>query len=326
MNATKWSTLTDFVQYLGKIGKCVVEETERGWYVTYIERDPTILAQQENYKRRVEAEKKEEKKFAKRMEQQRVEAAILMDKAGIGLKVEASALKREISDAPIAMSLGGGNDKKKKSQTKVKKSVFGDDDESDGDENIQKEAVSQKESLSRAVRKEVEESIRISDAKASKKRKRSEDLTPNELQKEENIKEKEQHNDQGSKDQYGKEKWIRKDILVRIISKKVAKGKYYKRKGVINRVYDKFTAEVEILDSAPGKRDGGKILEIDQDRLETVVPKEGKKVMLLSGKNRGFLAELLSADKEKYRATLKMLDDGKVLKKVDFEDFSKYNP
>ena len=34
---TKWTTLTDFVQYLGKSGKCVVDETERGWYVTYIE-------------------------------------------------------------------------------------------------------------------------------------------------------------------------------------------------------------------------------------------------------------------------------------------------
>ena len=37
MNSTKWTTLTDFVQYLGKSGKCVVEETERGWYITYIE-------------------------------------------------------------------------------------------------------------------------------------------------------------------------------------------------------------------------------------------------------------------------------------------------
>jgi DNA/RNA-binding protein KIN17 len=37
MNSTKWTTLTDFVQYLGKSGKCVVDETERGWYVTYIE-------------------------------------------------------------------------------------------------------------------------------------------------------------------------------------------------------------------------------------------------------------------------------------------------
>ena len=31
MNSTKWQTLTDFVQYLGKTGKCVVAETDRGF-------------------------------------------------------------------------------------------------------------------------------------------------------------------------------------------------------------------------------------------------------------------------------------------------------
>ena len=38
MNATQWETLTDFVKYLGKEGVCTVDETEKGWYVTYIER------------------------------------------------------------------------------------------------------------------------------------------------------------------------------------------------------------------------------------------------------------------------------------------------
>lgn len=28
MNATKWVTLTGFIQYLGKSGKCTVDETE----------------------------------------------------------------------------------------------------------------------------------------------------------------------------------------------------------------------------------------------------------------------------------------------------------
>jgi Domain of Kin17 curved DNA-binding protein. len=107
MNATKWTTLSDFVQYLGKTGKCVVEETERGWYVTYIERDPTILAQQENYQRRVDAERRQEERLAKQMELQRIEAAKLMDRAGIGLKVEASKLLGEND--------GGGGDAAEKS-------------------------------------------------------------------------------------------------------------------------------------------------------------------------------------------------------------------
>ena len=56
MNATKWATLTHFVQYLGKKGVCVVEETERGWYVTYIERDPALLERKEKLKLKLEAD------------------------------------------------------------------------------------------------------------------------------------------------------------------------------------------------------------------------------------------------------------------------------
>lgn len=35
MNSTEWATLTDFVKYLGRTGKCKVEETEKGWFMTY---------------------------------------------------------------------------------------------------------------------------------------------------------------------------------------------------------------------------------------------------------------------------------------------------
>lgn len=38
MNATEWETLTEFVKWLGREGKCVVDETEKGWFVTYIDR------------------------------------------------------------------------------------------------------------------------------------------------------------------------------------------------------------------------------------------------------------------------------------------------
>ena len=31
MNSTEWTTLTEFIKYLGKAGHCVVDETEKGW-------------------------------------------------------------------------------------------------------------------------------------------------------------------------------------------------------------------------------------------------------------------------------------------------------
>ena len=47
MNATQWETLTDFVKWLGREGHCNVDETEKGWFVTYIDRDPETIMRQE---------------------------------------------------------------------------------------------------------------------------------------------------------------------------------------------------------------------------------------------------------------------------------------
>lgn len=340
MNATKWATLTDFVQYLGKMGKCVVEETERGWYVTFIERDPEILAQQENYKRRVEAEKREEKKLAKRMEVQRIEAAKMMDRAGVGVTVEASNLDRTGDDAPIALKLGGGNGSNdsngkakgaEKAKKKKKASVFGDDGDDDEENEMEEERLlaemSKPIQRAEAIMKELE---------TNRKRKRNhtdEQQTDIHVGSNENKnntntnmdkrkKEKKSVDGNGLED-IRKKHWIRKDILARIVSKKIKKGKYYKRKCIVNKVYDKYIAKVELLDSGPGADDGGDIFEIDQDDLETVVPKVGKHVLILNGRGRGMVAELISVDEKKCRGALQLLDSDVILKKVDYNDFSK---
>lgn len=325
MNATKWTTLSDFIQYLGKGGKCVVEETERGWYVTYIERDPTILAQQENYQRRVDAEKREEEKLAKRMELQRIEAAKLMDRAGIGLHVEASNLERSELDKPIALKMAPAPVKK---TMKMKSNIFGDDDSGDedesGDNKPKKELTPSLPALPSDIKKA---SNGASAMTVTESRKRKVFLPEDSASKQDNESnrkdDKRQKMQSNELEDVRKKNWIRRDILVRIISKKVAKGKYYKRKAIINQVHDKYTAEVEIFDSGPDKSDGGDIVEIDQECLETVVPKEGKRVRILNGRGRGMLAVLLSVDQDQCRGKLELLDNGTTLKKVDFDDFSK---
>lgn len=47
MNSTKWVTLTGFVQYLGKQGICHVDETEKGWFISWIDTSPKALAKQD---------------------------------------------------------------------------------------------------------------------------------------------------------------------------------------------------------------------------------------------------------------------------------------
>ena len=51
--AVAQQTLTDFVIYLGRTGKCRVDQTPKGWFICYIDRDPAVIA------RRAEIEKKE---------------------------------------------------------------------------------------------------------------------------------------------------------------------------------------------------------------------------------------------------------------------------
>jgi DNA/RNA-binding protein KIN17 len=38
MNSTKFDTLTNFVKYLGKKGAIVADETEKGWFISWINR------------------------------------------------------------------------------------------------------------------------------------------------------------------------------------------------------------------------------------------------------------------------------------------------
>lgn len=73
MNATRWVALAGYVRWLGSKGKreiefenlrikwfcqhwiglCEIEETEKGWYITLIDKDP------DSVRREMESEKKE---------------------------------------------------------------------------------------------------------------------------------------------------------------------------------------------------------------------------------------------------------------------------
>lgn len=308
MNATHWATLTEFVQYLGKTGKCVVEETERGWFVSYIERDAAILARKEALQRREEAEKVLEEELAQRTEIQRIEAAKALDRAGGTVHTEATKLERGDEDRPIKVAIGAVA--KKAPSSKVA-SVFEDDEVEDEDEEEQAPKASK-----------IEELAPVSIAKTDSKNSGVKRKDPVSQEKNTSVASKRCKGDGESTDR--KDYWLYRDIIVRIISKRFADGKYFKRKAVVDKIIDKYTAEVEVLDSGPETRDGGDILRLDQDDLETVVPKEvGKKVRILNGRYRGEKARVEVLDKKRCQATLRLSNDGRVIEGVSYDDFSK---
>ncbi|KAI9592316.1 domain of Kin17 curved DNA-binding protein-domain-containing protein [Syncephalis fuscata] len=53
MNSTRWNSLTEFVAQLGREGIAVVDETDKGWFIQWIDNSPRAMA------RRDAAEKKE---------------------------------------------------------------------------------------------------------------------------------------------------------------------------------------------------------------------------------------------------------------------------
>ena len=312
MNATHWTTLTDFVQYLGKLGKCVVEETERGWYVQYIERDANILARQEALQRRVIAEKAAEEAQSLRMEIQRVEAAKALDRAGGTVHNEATNLERAEDAETIKVALTHSINKKTSVSKGKRASVFGDDD----DEEEEEEELPKPKFELPLPSVGRDKDRRRDDVRKDRKKESRDEIKSHKRPKEESEK-------SSSKRQKHDDSWLHRNILVRVVSKKLADGKYFKRKAIVDRVIDKYTAEVEVLDSDPDTRDGGDILRLDQDDLETVIPKEGKRVRILNGPERGQKATVLALDKKRCKGTLKLEQDNTILEGVRYEDFSK---
>ena len=75
MNATRWCTLSGFVRYLGSSGKAKIEESEKGWWITWIDRDPETVARQEALAKRDKMSKDDDERMAdfvaKQVERQR---------------------------------------------------------------------------------------------------------------------------------------------------------------------------------------------------------------------------------------------------------------
>lgn len=63
MNATRWHSLTGLCMWLGKKGICRVDETEKGWFIEYIDRDPEAESRKAGEKRLVKTEDEINRQF-----------------------------------------------------------------------------------------------------------------------------------------------------------------------------------------------------------------------------------------------------------------------
>lgn len=294
MNATKWLTLSDYVQYLGKQGICHVEQTEKGWFITYIDRDPETLRRQEEIqkKQKLDLDDRERQKIFLDKQIERAkgsddhkqhEATELMKKDDEIVKINFMKSKPKMNEE----SLSSSNSFKVPSVPVVKA------------EQVSKG--------SKDVAESSEYNTSPSSSKLTDKRKLSalDDI----LTMEEKNREK----------QNRKDYWLHKDIVVKITTNKIGK-KYYKQKAVVTEVLDKYTGVVKLIEN-------GAIIKLDQAHLETVLPALGKQVIVLNGAYRGEMATIENINVDKFCATIKITSGhfkGKTIKDIQYEDISKY--
>ena len=119
-----------------------------------------------------------------------------------------------------------------------------------------------------------------------------------------------------NKDELIKDYWLKRNIVVKVVTKSLG-DKYYKQKGYVSEVIDKYAGIIVML----GSNVNGKV-KLDQDHLETVIPAEGKSVLVVNGKYRGEEGTLVSLDIDKFCAKVKLKEDGKITT-LPYEHFSK---
>lgn len=149
MNSTKWTTLTQFVMYLQETGKVEAEETEEGWFITYIDDDPETkarhLAKEKAEKMMADDEVTQEKKLKKQMLLAQMLASEGEDEENENNEEKEEEQSNEPAPEKVVMSL-------KSKKPKLKLSVFGDEDEEKKKKKKRKERKEGEKSTSKKLK------------------------------------------------------------------------------------------------------------------------------------------------------------------------------
>lgn len=284
MNSTQWATLTEFVKYLGRTGKCKVEETPKGWFITYIDRDSETLFKEKMKNKRIRADLVDEEKQEREIKKQIERAEQLMPN-GVDTEAEQQPkvlLRSESDDNKIKLKIG--------STSKI--------------------VVKEKGESSKLVFEEVE-----TDNKQEKLMKNDNGKFGGRSALDELMREQEKAKERINRKDY----WLCEGIVVKVMCKPLAEKGYYKQKGVVRKVVDKYVGEIEMIESKH-------VLRVDQEELETVIPQIGGLVRIVNGAYRGSNARLMAVDTNKFCAKVQIekgVYDGRVLPAVEYEDICK---
>jgi len=295
MNSTRWSTLGDFVKYLGKESKCVVEECDEGWKIQWIDRDPRLVEKQAAFDNKQQEELDDADRQRVSLERQvaAMRAARAAMGGGAGGEEEATAealeLRRDDSAPLVAVAVMAGSARRKVLVGLGVLAAAGDGGGGGGSSSSTARAPVS--ALERVMREDEERKAR--ELAAADARLRA------------------QH-----------KAWLHVGCVVKVVNKAVAGGALYKSKATVDAVIaDGFGAQCTV-------DVGGTLVKavLDQDDLETTVPKAGRRGVLVRGAGRGACCTVLEVRKADFQCDVRVEDGllkGTVLARREYEDVCK---
>ena len=336
MNATIWTSLTELCKHLGREGKAIVDETEKGWFIQYIDRDPRLLAKQAAADNRKVVELDEEERTRRVIDAQIAAATISVasfnSNGGDDDDASNAELVRLEGASKIEVSFAT---KKRPFKTTASSSSVGIFNDTTSSSNTVSDSSAPSSSSSSSSRERDEPPAKRSSSSSSSTAQQQPMSAIEQLVREEQCRKLQLASQQSQRhppEQHDrnvampldirKDHWLATGIVVKCMSKTLASGKYYKTKGTVISVHDRYLAEVKIDDGADGGVRGGARIRIDQNELETVIPKVGRPCLILNGRGRGSRATLIRINEEQYNCDVE-LDDGQELCGIEYEDISK---
>jgi len=295
MNSTKWETLTDFVKWLGREGHCVVDETPKGWFITYIDKDPEVIARQKASESKVKHEMDDQERIAQFVERQ-IERAQATQKETS--ESQFTDLQRDDETDKVQFDFGGKSSGCSSNSTA---------DKSSAGTSSKDHRLEPPKKLENILKKAVTVNKPYKDKSKPKRKSALDEILEEEEKKKKRIKSQR------------KENWLTEGIVVKIVTKKLG-DKYYKKKAIIKEVKNLYIGIVQLVGSEETT------LKFDQTHLETVLPAPGRLVKIVNGEYYGSIAEMLSIDEKKYTATVKIKEGrskGQTVRDIAYEDISK---
>ncbi|PLB38659.1 putative C2H2 finger domain protein (Kin17) [Aspergillus candidus] len=150
MNATKWKSLSQFAAHLGREGLCRVEETDKGLFVSYIDRSPETMRRREAVLKKERQDRGDEEREQRQIQEQ-VERAqrAQRDAAGrkegggeeVAVAPEARNLQRKEGEK-VKLNIGFGGAAKSEAGGAAPPSSGEKDSASSGDDTAEKKATS----------------------------------------------------------------------------------------------------------------------------------------------------------------------------------------